>query len=217
MQKRGILITVEGGEGVGKTTQIRLLKERLIKEFPKRAFVFTKEPGGTPFADQIRELILGEGGKEAGAKTMFALFMASRFEHVERVVQPALRAGKVVVCDRYAAATYAYQIVAQGGNELLPMYKEQLKLLKLATPDLTLIFDMDPKKALVRLATRTGQPITHFDTRKLDFHVRLRKGYKAYAKKFAPRQSRFINAEGSIEAIHEAVWKEVRKAVLSHP
>lgn len=213
--KKGVLITVEGGEGVGKTTQINLLKERLAKEFPKREFIFTKEPGGTPFADKIRALILSEGASGVSGRVMFGLFMASRFEHVEKVVLPALKAGKVVVCDRYAAATYAYQIVAQGGKDLLPLYKEQLKLLAPCTPNLTLILDLDPKVSMARVAKRKGQPMTHFDARKLSFHQKLREGYRAYARKFAPKQAVFIDANGSVEDIHVRVWKAVKKGVPS--
>jgi len=84
-------IVIEGGEGVGKTTQIKLLKERLPVAFPKREFVFTKEPGGSPFAEKIRELILSDDGKDANPTTMLDLFMAARFDHVESVVAPALK------------------------------------------------------------------------------------------------------------------------------
>ena len=102
-------ITLEGGEGVGKTTQRKLLEERLPQLYPDQEFLFTREPGGSPFAEALRDTIFSKLAADADGKTMFGLFAAARADHIRRVIRPALAAGKVVICDRFAAATYTYQ------------------------------------------------------------------------------------------------------------
>src|SRR5882724_2591453 len=141
-------IVIEGGEGAGKSTQAALLKERLPGAFPHIDFVFTREPGGTPFADKIRELILSPGAAGVNNKTMFSLFAAARFEHAERVIGPALQSGKTVICERFVAASYAYQIVAEESLELLPMYREQLHLLDQYLSHLMIVLDVETATGL---------------------------------------------------------------------
>ena len=205
-------ITIEGGEGVGKTTQVKLLKERFPKIYPDHKFIFTKEPGGTLFADKVRELILSDAAKEVSGKAIFGLFLASRLDHVERIIDPALKNREVVVCDRFAASTYAYQIVAQKTPELLPLYKVHLALLP--TPDLTVIFDLDPSVALARIEARRNQQLTHFDAQGLPFHERLRVGFREYATLFASDRAVFIDANRPIEEIHQDVLIAI-KSVLT--
>jgi dTMP kinase len=199
-------IVFEGGEGVGKTTQLNLLKERLPQLFPKREIIFTKEPGGTPFAAKIAALVLADGAKEASGETMSSLFIAARYDHVENLIAPALAAGKAVICDRYVAATYAYQVRAHHAPELLPTYTEHFKLLGSSIPDMTIILDLDPAIALARLAKRSEtEASTHYDQRELSFHQELREGYTEWAERFAPKKSVFIDANKSAEELHQDI------------
>lgn len=211
----GEFIALEGGEGVGKTTQMNLLKERLPGLFPDRDFVFTREPGGTPFADKIRALILSDDAKEVDAKVMFGLFIAARAEHFRHTIIPAFEAGKTVVTDRFVGATYAYQACAQEDpidKDLFDAYFSSLDY----RPDLTIILDMDPEVAAARASGRTTQAYTHFDARSLDFHQRLRKGYEEFAERYneANEHIVLINAEKGVEAVHAGIVALIR-AVLS--
>ncbi len=203
------LIALEGGEGVGKTTQMNLLKERLPQLFPERDFVFTREPGGTTFSDKIRELILSEDAKEADGRTMFGLFVAARAEHVRRIIDPALDAGKTIVTDRYVAATFAYQVVAQ--EHPMPEHFFAEYLCTIPRPSLTVILDLDPAIARARAAERTTQALTHFDSRPLEFYVRLQHGYRKYANRYDNRAV-IIDANAPVEMVHERIIEAFRKA-----
>jgi len=206
--QRGIFIVLEGGEGAGKTTQIKRLQQQLPQEFPNREFVFTREPGGSPFADQIRSLILGDSGKDANGFTLLGLFVAARADHVSKVVLPALAENKVVICDRYLAATYAYQVVAQENREIEELFWAHTKLVP--QPDLTLLCDIDPRIAQERVNARAGEK-THFDSRSLEFHEHIREGFDEYFKKSPHAEVVRIRAEES----EEEVWNQVQSAVKS--
>jgi dTMP kinase len=202
-----MLITLEGGEVVGKTTQMNLLKEHLSYRWPERTgFVFTLEPGGTDFARNIRELILSDKAKEADGMTMFGLFAAARADHVRRVIQPALERKETVVCDRYVAATFAYQVRAMQPPMSEWLFWEYFKTIP--KPDLTIILDMDPRVSQERLRSRSGQAATHFDTRPLDFHDRLRAAYRHWRDLF-PLQTVIVDANQSIEKVHGAIMAHI--------
>lgn len=201
-------MVLEGGEGAGKTTQIKRLQQQLPQEFPDREFVFTREPGGSPFADQIRSLILSDSGKDANGFTLLGLFVAARADHVAKVVLRALTQGKVVICDRYLAATYAYQVVAQENREVEELFWSHVKLVP--QPDLTLLFDLEPQIAQERVNARAGEK-THFDSRDIDFHQRIRAGFDEYFAKAPEAGLARIQAEKS----EDEVWSQVHKAVVS--
>ncbi len=196
--KKGLFLVLEGGEGAGKSTQITTLKDRLPMLFPERDFVFTREPGGSPFATEIRSLILSDSAKEASGHTMLGLFMAARADHVEKIITPALTAGRIVICDRYLAATYAYQIVGQQHQELKELYRAHMK--HVPHPNLTLFLDIEPSLAQERIALRTGEQ-THFDMRDRDFHERIRTGFKEYFTDLPANQVTTIDAARSVEEI----------------
>ena len=204
-------LSLEGGEGVGKTTQMKLLKERLPELFPGHNFLFTREPGGTPMAEKIRDIILSPESADADGKTMFGLFAAARAAHLSRIIMPALAEGKVVVSDRFAAATYAYQVVAQE-NPILPgLFSEYYMQLE-ARPAMTIILDLDPRIAQERIRERAGLDKTHFDTRPIEFHEKLRKGYFGFATRFNNPNAHVavISAEGSPDAVHEIIVQRIR-------
>ncbi|MGH7174767.1 MAG: dTMP kinase [Minisyncoccia bacterium] len=197
-------VVLEGGDGGGKTTQLNLLREK----FPD--FVFTKEPGGTPYADKIRALMLDAAGKDASGRVMFGLIMASRFDHIEKFITPALAAGKTVFSDRYMSSSYAYQIVAPGCSDLIPVFEDYLKLIPL--PDLTLVLEVDPRVGRARITPKRS--IDHFEARDSSFHERVREAYRTYAGKYAKGSCVFVNASRSIEAVHDDVLASIRNVLM---
>jgi dTMP kinase len=199
-------IALEGREGVGKSTQMQLLRERLPALFPGREFVFTREPGGTPFADKIYALFK-EGMTETNPHAQFGLVAASRFDHVEKVVRPALAAGKAVVTDRFEAATYAYQVMADPAA-LTPLYEEHRKLVPL--PSLTIVIEVPTPVVLARLSARGGES-SAFDAAHESFHDRLAEGYREYARRYAPGTARFVDGDRPVEDIHADIVALVKE------
>ena len=177
--KKGKFIVVDSGEGAGKTTQIKRAKDL----YGDRA-IFTREPGGSPYAEEIRNLILNSGNAgQADAKTMFALFWAARADHLKNTILPALKKGKIVICDRFDSSTFAYQIVAQGARELEKFFWQMRDFyLGDVKPDLYIYFDIDSKIGLSRKHVQGPSEINHFETRKIDFHNALRNGFKEFIK-----------------------------------
>ena len=170
---RGRLITFEGGEGAGKSTQLSLLAENLRNRGIE--VVETREPGGSPGAEAIRTLLLDPDNKGWPPMTEALLHFAARSDHMTRVVEPALTSGKWVLCDRFTDSTMAYQGVAQGlGSSVI----EQLSALTLKgrKPDLTLVLDLDPEIGLKRISERGGKP-TRYDLMDISFHRRLREAF----------------------------------------
>ena len=201
--KRALFITFEGGEGTGKSTQTALLAERLRQS--GNQVVETREPGGSPDADAIRKLLVtGETGRWSVTAEIL-LNYAARESHLRQTIVPALENGAIVICDRFADSTRAYQGYAGNGDKDLI---EQLdrKVVGVNQPDLTLVFDLDPRIGLERAGLRGGDD--RFERKGLEFHNRLRDGYLAVADKFAARCS-LIDASGSIDQIATSVWQTV--------
>ncbi len=202
-------ITFEGVEGCGKTTQIKLLKEFLEKT-SKYKVVLTREPGGTPLANKIREILLSSENKALTPLAELLLYEASRNQHVEELIKPALAAKKIVLCDRYMDATTVYQGKARGlGVELC----EKLNGLAVGSyvPHLTLILDCAPEVGLKRSLARLSQEKSkesRFEEEKLEFHKKVYKGYRDLAKKY-PKRIKLIDATGSINDIQKAIQKKV--------
>jgi len=174
----GRFITFEGGEGVGKTTQIALLCRRL--EAGGRAVLATREPGGTPGAEEIRRLLVtGEAGRW-DAWTEALLVAAARRDHVERVIRPALAAGTWVLCDRFLDSTLAYQgaVAGLGRDAIEALHGLVFGRLR---PDLTLLLDLDPAVGLARAGKRAGGE-ARFEARGLEWHRKLRDAFLAIAK-----------------------------------
>jgi dTMP kinase len=172
----GVFITLEGGEGSGKSTQLVRLAERLRAD--GFDVVVTREPGGTPVGDRIREILLDTGHAGMAPMAELLLYEASRAELVDKVIEPALARGAVVLCDRFADSSTAYQSFARG----LPL-DDVLALNALATagrtPDLTLVFDVDPRIGLVRAnATSTADRL---ESEALDFHQSVRAAFLTLA------------------------------------
>jgi dTMP kinase len=186
-KNKGIFITIEGGEGSGKTTQSRLLKEYLEKL--GRKVLLTREPGGTLFAESIRKILLSPDSRPVPLSELF-LYEAARAQHMDEFVIPALKAGKVVICDRFTDATVAYQGY---GRKLDIKLINQLN--KEATfgilPNLTIYLDIDPKKGLNKAKfldkESYGADGDRIERESVVFHNSIRKGYLNQAKKYHKR------------------------------
>ena len=202
--QRGRFITLEGGEGAGKSTQARWLVERLSGL--GLTVVSTREPGGTPLGEKLRELLLHEA---MHLETEAMLMFAARREHLAEVIEPALASGKWVVCDRFSDATYAYQ----GGGRGL----DKAKFAALEAwvhghlqPDLTFLFDLPPEVAGGRISAQ-GRELDKFEQERHDFHDRVRHAYLERAAA-APRRICVINADQAKEEIK----KQVEENILTH-
>ncbi|MEN9614077.1 MAG: thymidylate kinase Tmk [Candidatus Parcubacteria bacterium] len=166
-------IVVEGLDGSGKGTTLERLKAEYA--WPTEV-VFTREPGGTPYAEVIRDVALNNPlAKGADGATLFHLVWAARHDHLQNLIKPALTAGKIVVCDRFDSSTYAYNVVAQGAEHLDELFWQTRKAcLKDCRPSLYIILDVDAKVAQARIQNRPGG--NHFDDRKMEFHEKVRAG-----------------------------------------
>jgi dTMP kinase len=208
----GKFITFEGGEGSGKSTQAQRLAA--LVDAAGIEVVLTREPGGTPFAEQVRNLILSGSTAKHGATAEALLFFAARADHVETLIRPALAAGKWVICDRFTDSTRVYQGAA---GSVSPDAIESLNRIAAGAtqPDLTLLLDIDAAVGLARATERrqtSGKGATGVDPyeqRSLAFHERLRQGYLAVAKA-DPDRCRVIDAGGTPEAVEG----RIREAVL---
>jgi dTMP kinase len=198
---RGRFITFEGGEGAGKSTQARLLCDALTRA--GLTTTLTREPGGSPGAEDIRQLIVtGEAGRWT-SKTEALLIAAARAEHVAVTVEPALAAGGWVVCDRFFDSTTAHQGCGRG---VATEWLEQLRRLTVGdlTPDLTLIVDMPVERGLARALERKDMSETRFERMGLAFHTRLRDGFLAIAAA-EPERCVVVDGDGTPEQVHGAV------------
>lgn len=202
---RGRFITLEGGEGAGKSTQIRILKARL--EAHGISVVATREPGGSPRAEAIREALLSGKAEAAGPAAETALFAAARADHVETLIAPALARGDWVLCDRFADSTRVYQGLA-GVDPALIRALERVAVGE-HRPDLTLVLDLPAKLGLQRAAVRRGQEAAdRFEKDGLVVHEARRDAFLAIAAS-EPGRVTIVSAEGTPEAVAERVWSVV--------
>lgn len=203
MTRSGVFITFEGIDGSGKSTQARRLCETLRTE--GRDVVPTREPGGSPGAEEIRRLLVEGDPDRWSGETEILLFTAARRDHLEKTIRPALAAGRIVVSDRFADSTRVYQGAARGD---LRGFVDRLHEMAIGIePDLTLVIDMEPVAALARgLARNSGED--RFEGLGAAFQTRLRDGFLALAAEH-PQRCRVI--DGNRDA--DAVARDVRAAV----
>lgn len=204
---KGKFITFEGADGGGKSTQVQLAAEWLRKQGYE--VVTTREPGGTVLAEKVRELVL-DPALPLNTTSQSLLYLAARSEHVEKVIRPALDAGKVVLCDRFSDSTLVYQGLSLGkGLAELTVLRQ---LCSFATaglePDLTLVLDGRPEKLAKRRELRGVTD--RYEQQGLAFQHRLRDGFLTLAKA-EPARIKVLNAEGSTEEVAEAVQKALAK------
>ena len=205
----GFFITLEGGEGAGKSTQIKMLKSAL--EDLGREVLLTREPGGSKGGELIRPLLVsGEADWDAISETL--LFSAARRDHLTHKLWPALKEGKIVLCDRFADSTLAYQGYGRGNNpEIQVIVKALYKIIAGDfEPDLTLILDIDPKIGLKRSCDRAGNTEKRFENMDFSFHENLRQGFLKIAKE-NPKRCVIIDANNSPAEVHADIMKIVKE------
>ena len=204
-----MFITIEGPEGSGKTSVMNAIVAKLLSEgFP---IVRTREPGGTPIAEQIRNVILDKENILLDARAEALLYAASRRQHLVEKVWPALKEGKIVICDRYLDSSLAYQGGARGLG-----VRNVLKINLFATegflPDLTLLFDVDPKQGLARINKTANREINRLDLEKMTFHRKVRRTFLQLAQK-DPSRFVVIDASKPFEEVVATTEAIIRRAL----
>lgn len=207
--QRGRFITFEGGEGAGKTTQARLLVERL--RAAGLDVIQTREPGGSPGAEEIRNIAVSGEADRWSPRTETLLMYAARSDHLERTIRPALAAGSWIVCDRFADSSRVYQGAGGGVSESL------IEALDAAVvdgdqPDLTLVFDLPVDVGLERAFGR-GLFETRFESKGVAFHQKLRDGFLDVAERH-PDRCVVIDATGEVGEVSERLWAVVEARLL---
>jgi len=205
-KKKGFLITLEGGEGGGKTTQVVNLKKRL-EEAGKDVVVF-REPGGTVISEQIREVVLSAKNKKIGFTTEVLLFQAARAQIYEELVLPAIESGEIVLMDRSRDSSVVYQGMVRGfGKKMI----EELNDIstKKTYPNLTLLLDVPVNQGLKR--REDSGTMNRLDMEAKNFHDKVRKAYLELAKRNKSDRWRVINAAKSIEKVDQEIWEVVSK------
>lgn len=213
--KRGTFITLEGGEGVGKSTQVRHLVARLQARGVE--VMSTREPGGSPGAEILRDLLLSGMMKSLGAKAEAILFAAARIDHIDHTIAPALAAGTWVICDRFADSTRAYQGTLGGLDSGFLRALERVTIGE-KRPDLTLILDLPAEVGLARAAARRGAGTAsdRFEGEGFAFHAALRDAYLAIAAA-EPERCVVVDASQSEQEIAQAIWDTVSHRLLDTP
>ena len=200
---RGLFITFEGGEGAGKSTQIKRLAE--VLKARGHAVLLTREPGGSPGAEAVRHVLLSGAAEAYGPETEALLFAAARSDHVEQVIRPAVESGTIVLCDRFMDSSRVYQGVT---GELDGEFMRQLEDVTVngMVPDLTLILDIDPALGLARAASRRAGPADRYEKETVAMHQRRRVGFLDIAKR-EPERCKVIDASLDAETIAGEVLK----------
>lgn len=200
----GMFLTFEGIDGSGKSTQARLLHDRLRSA--GHDVVLTREPGGSDGAEDIRRLLVEGAPGRWSAETEILLFTAARRDHLERTITPALAAGRIVISDRFADSTRVYQGATRG--ELRPIVDQLHATMIRREPDLTLIIDMDPETALGRgLARQSGED--RFEEFGTAFQIRLREGFRRLVDEF-PERCQLIDGGRGVDAVAADVLAQVQ-------
>lgn len=208
--ERGLFVTVEGGEGVGKSTNITFLSDLL--ERAGIPFIVTREPGGTPLAEDIRQLLLRPREESVDENTELLLMFAARAQHIAEVIEPALSQGQWVVCDRFTDATYAYQGGGRGISirkiaELEQWVQGELR------PDITLLLDAPVSIGLERASQRGA--LDRFENEQQQFFENVRKGYLSLAKTH-PKRFKVINASRPLSEVQQSVALVVSAMIAAH-
>ena len=204
-----MFITLEGPEGSGKTTAV----QKAVEELTKLGYevVRTREPGGTEIAEQIRNVILDKRNTSMDPRTEALLYAASRRQHLVEKVWPALKEGKVVICDRYLDSSLAYQGGARGLG-IDNILNVNLFATENTWPDLTLLFDIEPSLGLARISKNADREVNRLDLEKLDFHNKVRNAFLELAKRFPDRYV-IIDASKSIDEVAKATLDAILKRI----
>lgn len=195
-------VTFEGVEGSGKSTQLRLAAERL--RATGREVLETREPGGTAIGETLRGILMDSGNTQLDPVTEWLLLEADRRQHVRETLRPALERNVFILCDRYSDATEAYQQVGRGLDPAAVQLVDAIARDGLI-PDLTLLYDCDPRDGLARAQRRDGGELGRFEAVRLDFHERVREGYLAIARR-EPGRVAVISSSAPKEEVSRETW-----------
>jgi dTMP kinase len=198
---KGFFLTFEGGEGSGKSTQAKILYDTLLEN--NFDVILTREPGGSPLAELIRDILVKSNSVNIEPISEMFLFAAARFDHLDKIINPALKKNKIVICDRYIDSTIAYQGYA-GDINLETIEKINNICIGSSQPNLTLIFDIDPLVGLKR-SLRENNNETRFEERNNDFHNNVRDAFLEIAKQ--NRRCSIIDASKDINIISKEIYK----------
>jgi len=200
---KGLFIVIEGGEGAGKSTQAELLYRSLSQRFPA---ILTREPGGTPLGERIRELLFDPALRPINPRAELFLFLAARAQHIEEVIKPALEKGKIVISDRFSLSSLAYQGFGRGLD--LSLLEEMDAFARQGiSPHLTIYIDIPPEEGIKRLST-----LTPFEGEPLEFHKRVREGYLELASRY-PEKIKVVDGKGEVREVQERIEKIVEELI----
>lgn len=204
----GLFITFEGGDGAGKSSLISKLAAHLTQQ--SRIHLCTREPGGTPLGDQIRQLLLDHPGN-VHPRAELSLFLAARIQHIEQVILPALKEGRIVLCDRFHDSTIAYQ---GAGRELGTQWVAELcqQLCGPVMPQLTFFLDVDPKIGLERTRKLHRGKLDRIGDEQLEFHQRVRGAFLQIAQA-EPERFHLVDASQSADRVFQQVFEELMRAL----
>ena len=202
--KKGYFVTLEGGEGSGKSTQLKLFEDYLDKG--GYDVIYTREPGGTPISEEIRKILLGGKNVEMSDETEALLFAAARAQHIKEKILPAIAEGKTVVCDRYVHSSLVYQGYARGLGEFVE--KVNSYALENCMPDVTIFLDITPERAFARKGGADADD--RLEQSGIDFHRRVYDGYVRMAEKFPDHFVR-VNADRGIDEVFAEILDTLRQ------
>jgi dTMP kinase len=208
---KGLFITIEGPEGAGKTTIIGMLATKLKEQGIK--VIITREPGGIPIAEQIREVILDKENTAMDSRTEALLYAAARRQHLVEKVVPHLHEGSIVLCDRFIDSSLAYQGYARGLG-IDEVYSINHFAIEGMMPDITFYFDIDPEIGLDRIGQHKGREVNRLDLEELHFHKKVREGYHLLLERFKDRIV-MIDASQSLEDVFQSALSKLIK-VINH-
>lgn len=206
---RGIFITMEGPEGAGKTTIIHMLGKALQDEGYQ--VLLTREPGGIPISEQIREVILNKENTAMNSRTEALLYAAARRQHLVEKVIPALEKGVIVLCDRFIDSSLAYQGYARG-LDIEEVYNINKFAIGDMMPDATFFFDISPEEGLKRIQSNGEREVNRLDLEALDFHEKVYEGYQLIINRWKERFT-IIDANRTVEEVFEETKDELMKAL----
>ena len=207
-QDRSIFVSFEGGEGAGKSTQIERLRARL--EEAGCEVLVTREPGGSPTAERIRDILLSGKAKSLGMSGEAILFAAARRDHVASVIGPALRAGRVVLCDRFTDSTRVYQGAVAGADPIL-LDRLETAATSGISPDLTVMIDVPVEIGLERARARRlarGEEPDRFEAEAVSYHEKVRAAFLRIARA-EPERCKVVDGSRSVDEVSDAIWSEL--------
>jgi len=204
--KENVFIVIDGPDGAGKSTVIKRVYEQLLSE--GLSVILTREPGGSSYAEKIRELILSDDAHDADPLAMLYLFNAARMEHIEKTIRPALEKNIIVICDRFDSTTFAYQVRASERPDLASLFGV-LRMQYQAVLPYYILLDVPPEIGRARMQNREKQ--NHFDQRDASFHERARGGFKDFLSGFCkPDGFAIIDATPTPDMVFEATLAKVK-------